>query len=134
MLKADIPLKNRKIVKLYEREPIRKPNGEYEIIPDGKMRLKVYKIYYSENYGKIYFLLEKDEDTLYGYTPNNQFQMALIDLYETKDFSEAYIIIHKKTYPDKISIAIDFEGLKDKAKETVNDIENIEDDVIRQML
>jgi hypothetical protein len=134
MLTADIPTKNRKIVKLYEREPIRQPNSEYEIIPDGKHKYKIYKIYYSENYGKVYFLLEKDSETLYGYTPNNQFQMALIDLYETKDFSEAYIIIYKKTYPDKISIAIDFEGLKDKAKETVKDIEDIEDDVIKQML
>jgi len=134
MLTADIPLKNRKIVKLYEREPIKPVNGEYEVIPDGKMRLKIYRIIYSENYGKIYFLLEKDENTLYGYTPNNQFQPALIDLYETKDFSEAYIIIYKKTYPEKITIAIDFENLKDKVKETVNDIEDIEDDVIRQML
>ena len=131
MLMADIPLKNRKIVKLYEREPIRQPNGEYEVIPDGKMRLKVYKIYYSTNYGKIYFLLEKDNETLYAYTPNNQFQPALIDLYETKDFTDTYIIIYKKTYPDRISIAIDFENLKDKAKENV---ESIEDDVIRQML
>jgi hypothetical protein len=131
MLKADIPTKNRKIVKLYEKEPIKPVNSEYEIIPDGKMRLKIYKIYYSNNYGKIYFLLEKDSETLYAYTPNNQFQPALIDLYETKDFTETYIIIHKKTYPDRISIAIDFENLKDKAKEN---IESIEDDVIRQML
>jgi len=133
MLMADIPLKNRKIVKLYEREPIRQPNGEYEVIPDGKIRLKVYKIYFSTNYGKIYFLLEKDNETLYSYTPNNQFQPALIDLYETKDFTETYIIIYKKTYPDKISIAIDFEGLKDKAKETVkvDDIEDIIKDIIQ---
>jgi len=133
MLMADIPLKNKKIVKLYEREPIRQPNGEYEVIPDGEHRYKVYRIYYSTNYGKIYFLLEKDDETLYAYTPNNQFQPALIDLYETKDFTETYIIIYKKTYPDKISIAIDFEGLKDKAKETVkvDDIEDIIKDIIQ---
>jgi len=130
MLRADIPTKNRKIVKLYEREPIKmKTVNEYEIIPDGKHKFKIYKIYYSENYGKVYFLLEKDANTLYGYTPNNQFQMALIDLYETKDFTDAYIIIYKKTYPDKISIAIDFENLKDKTRENY-----VEDDVIKDIL
>jgi|GEM_PF-6869058 hypothetical protein len=130
MLRADIPTKNRKIVKLYEREPIKmKTANEYEIIPDGKHKFKIYKIYYSENYGKVYFLLEKDANTLYGYTPNNQFQMALIDLYETKDFTDAYIIIYKKTYPDKISIAIDFENLKDKTRENY-----VEDDVIKDIL
>ena len=130
MLRADIPTKNRKIVKLYEREPIKmKTANEYEIIPDGKHKFKIYKIYYSENYGKVYLLLEKDANTLYGYTPNNQFQMALIDLYETKDFTDAYIIIYKKTYPDKISIAIDFENLKDKTRENY-----VEDDVIKDIL
>ena len=131
MLRADIPTKNRKIVKLYEREPIKikTVNSEYEIIPDGKHKFKIYKIYYSENYSKVYFLLEKDANTLYGYTPNNQFQMALIDLYETKDFTDAYIIIYKKTYPDKISIAIDFENLKDKTRENY-----VEDDVIKDIL
>jgi hypothetical protein len=132
MLKADIPTKNRKIIKLYEREPVKQTNGEYEIIQDGKHKYKIYKIYYSEDYGKIYFLLEKDENTLYGYTPNAQFQPALIDLYETKDFTDAYIVIYKKIYPDKISIALDFENLKDKAKENLN--QDIEDDVIREML
>jgi hypothetical protein len=131
MLRADIPLKSRKIVKLYEKEPVKQVAGEYEVIPDGKHKFKIYKIYYSEDYGKIYFLLEKDENTLYSYTPNNQFQMALIDLYETKDFSDAYIIIYKKTYPDRISIAIDFENLKNKT-EIEEDIK--ENDVIKDML
>jgi hypothetical protein len=131
MIRANISTKNRKIVKLYEREPIKTVNGEYEIIPDGEHKFKIYRTNYSETYDKIYFLLEKDEDTLYSYTPSNQLQPELLELYEAQELSDAvYIIIYKKTYPDSIEIAIDFE--KEEKEITVKDNSNI-DDIIKEL-
>mgnify|MGYP000159534757 CR=1 FL=1 len=125
MLQAKISTKTRKIVKLYEKEP-KNTQNEYVVLPEGETKLRIYRAYLSDKFNKVFFLLEKDEETLYSYTPNNQFQQALIEMFHQHDFTNAYIIINKKTEKDYITITLDFENLTIK--------ESIDDDIISQII